>query len=437
VLGVVQKVVRILWTYKCELYVWISCEEQQAVDTYLWQHLPKRYLSIAQTYFNKHLAGKKWFVDAVHEVRYGSKEGYEYLCSWKGFDPSCHHWQPALSVSAEVVADAWELECILKTRKHQGKVQVYGRHKLDRSHTCDYWYDMDDIVVTAQVKAAWKAKRKQARKEFVLENGGVCLYDIEGLHVHESNDASSICSEETQEDHSALPCERQLFQNSWAGMFGKRLWTVMVVDRVRQPKLPTHVPMELYHAFIHLGRFLGGDMCHLLKVSWVNAELEETRQVNDNGLLVETEEIEPTPMVLPSALNIEDLREDTPNILDDEEADQAALNVAKDATEENKIKKIAYGYQISWTPVQAAILFGFDPHTWRPVRSPHFSTKWYRLNNEKDIIAEWFDDILIFTNLHIQCADTEVSPGGMERPRKDPLIAVPLKRKHFAALPPV
>ena len=178
-------------------------------------------------------------------------------------------------------------------------------------------------------------------------------------------------------------------------------------------------------------------MCHLLKVSWVNAELEETRQVNDNGLLVETEEIEPTPMVLPTALNIEDLREDTPNILDDEEADQAALYVAKDATEKNKIKKIAYGYQISWTPVQAAILFGFDPHTWRPVRSPHFSTKWYRLNNEKDIIAEWFDDILIFTNLHIQCADTEVSPGGMERPRKDPLIAVPLKRKHFAALPPV
>ena len=84
------------------------------------------------------------------------------------------------------------------------------------------------------------------------------------------------------------------------------MWTVMVIDRVRQSKLPTHIPMVMRDAFCIAGRFMGGDICHMLKVSWVSAELEETRQVNDAGLAVDTQEAEVTPLEVPTELNIHD-----------------------------------------------------------------------------------------------------------------------------------
>ena len=100
-----------------------------------------------------------------------------------------------------------------------------------------------------------------------------------------------------------------------------------------------------------------------------------------------------------------------------------------------KVKRSTRGLMFEWSPQEAAILFGTDPHRWRPVQVVNRTTKWYRVSSNHNLRAEWLDGVFQFMNLHIHCADSVRDPvTDREAPREVPLVQVPLKRKNVSLL---
>ena len=432
------------WLPDGQLLVNVKMQEE-AAKSYFWGALPAKFLPLAQQYFDRHLAHRQWHMDKITLCKWHATHGHSYFVRWVGFTKAADSWVEDAEMVPEHVASAfWKVSKALKTRsiKRKGTTEYYCRHQRehpDHIGSCDYWYDMQDPMLTPEIKKAWQSEQRNIRKAKVEANGGACTCDIEELwYLTKRLHPVGFHSTGVAEVHQSLA------QDCSAACM-RRLWSVMYHDQVRFPKLPWFLPTQLMRLLVDKsGKFLGGSIAAFMKVSWVVAS-EETVSVDEEGKAIADAplHVQPAELDIPTALHVEDIR--AAMVLEEEdeqeEEEQAVAQEGGDAAAERpgveRVKKVLHGYQMEWAPTEAHQLFGMDPHRWRPVQVPNKSTKWYRLSSQNNILAEWFSDMLIFTNLHIECADSELTDEGMETPRLDPLICVPLKRKNMPALPVV
>ena len=430
------------WAPDASLWVSVQLPDSQQLQTHKWEVLPRRFLTAAQSYYDLHLANKVWKVESIVAVRFTPRAGYEYEVRWEGFPdaPTCSSVVSADSICSELAAQFWEIDHVMASRKKGGRVEVHCRHK----HECaghvgstDYWYDYADALVTDAVKEAWKETNRETRKQHVLQHGGACVYDC--THGEWPLTASRL---EARGSMLVAELKREFSAALWS-----RLWLIMVVDQIRKPTLMCTLWRSLLSAMCESedgcsGRFLGGSVCHYLKVSWVVPETSQTVEVGDDGKPLADVGVAPARIEVPRYLHLDDLRgsesngnfEVQPAVLIDGEGEPAEGG-GQDEDGNEKVKRSTRGLMFEWSPQEAAILFGTDPHRWRPVQVVNRTTKWYRVSSNHNLRAEWLDGVFQFMNLHIHCADSVRDPEtDREVPREVPLVQVPLKRKNVSLL---